>query len=166
MHADIKPQNVLLFKEGEGLLAKVNDFGCTRAGATENDMIKLTGATPKWMAPEQPRLMNGWHWIGEAKKADTFSFGKVCAWLLFWQELTGDIPDDEQDFDFAEAMNSLLKTEEAKSGELSNQDFLAEVKPLLKGFFDASYTIESEPRESMQELSSRVDAILRCWELK
>ncbi len=139
----------------------------------ESDPIELRSATHDWMAPEQ------WHFteqvrptedqrcrIGDAKKVDAFSFGKVCAWLLFWQQRPREIPDFGQNFDFDGALAALLRTKEAHSGELSNREFLAEITPLLSSFFAASYTSSPERREPVKNLTAKLDAILRSWELR
>lgn len=103
--------------------------------------------------------------VGDAKRMDAYSFGKVCAWLLFWQELPGEIPDVEQGFNFDAAMDALLQTKEADSGELSDQNFRMEIIPALRSFFAASYTITGR-RKTVKKLTGRLAGILRSWELR
>jgi serine/threonine protein kinase len=86
IHGDIKPQNVLVFKDTAGkTTVKVTDFGYSTFTAPETSSVGRTGSVflPKsrpWNAPE--------HHFGdftalEAKKADVYSFGMLCFWILF-----------------------------------------------------------------------------------
>ena len=78
VHADIKPNNVLLFSDASaegGLISKLSDFGfCT----SEQDQIEiLRGRTLQWAAPEtydgpKPRI---------SPMADVFSFGQLAMFL-------------------------------------------------------------------------------------
>lgn len=80
MHGDIKPDNVLVYEQdGGGLCAKVIDFGYSCFGCAETDLVKLAH-TPLWQAPE---WRQGPFTIKEAKLTDVYSYGKLCAWVLF-----------------------------------------------------------------------------------
>lgn len=78
IHGDIKPNNILVFKDDRrGYAAKVADFGyATRV--TGNGSARLTISEP-WTDPkyrgEQLDIIT-------AKKLDNYSFGLVCVWLL------------------------------------------------------------------------------------
>ena len=81
IHGDIKPQNILVFESESGnYAAKVTDFGYSTIFNNEDDIIRLP-RSQYWTAPE-------WHHRGfttsEAKSMDTYSFGMVCLWLLFY----------------------------------------------------------------------------------
>ena len=98
IHGDIKPQNVLVFKDATGkTTVKVADFGYSTLVASEDlatsghlatsgDLAPSATARvflPKsrpWNAPE--------HHFGEftatgAKMTDVYSFGMLCLWVLF-----------------------------------------------------------------------------------
>jgi len=92
IHGDIKPQNVLVFKDATGkTTVKVADFGYSTLAASEDlaasgDLASSSTAKvllPKsrpWNAPE--------HHFGEftatgAKMTDVYSFGMLCLWVLF-----------------------------------------------------------------------------------
>jgi len=86
IHGDIKPQNVLVFKEATGkTTVKVADFGYSTLITSEDRSLGIV--LPKsrpWNAPE--------HHFGEfevlgAKKTDVYSFGMVCLWVLFGSSL-------------------------------------------------------------------------------
>lgn len=82
IHGDIKPTNVLMFKEHEAFVAKVADFGFSTK-VTEDGLVSLPCSMP-WYAPEyHPRSF----YYAAAQKCDIFSFGMLCLWLLFHREL-------------------------------------------------------------------------------
>jgi len=92
VHGDIKPQNVLIFRDkGETLVAKVADFGYSCLGVKDDDFVRLP-MSPPWNAPE-------WHHrefrIYAAKKTDVYSFGMLCLWVLFRDELLRYVADAE-----------------------------------------------------------------------
>jgi len=92
IHGDIKPQNVLVFKDATGkTTVKVADFGYSTLAPTEllatgegldpggTARVFLPKSRP-WNAPE--------HHFGEftvtgAKLTDIYSFGMLCLWILF-----------------------------------------------------------------------------------
>lgn len=78
IHGDIKPNNILVFKDDSGgYAAKVTDFGYATL-VTGSDSARLAISEP-WTDPKY----RGEHLdIHAAKKLDGYSFGLVCAWLL------------------------------------------------------------------------------------
>lgn len=88
MHGDIKPENILVFKEDRAYRAKVGDFGCSTWFAEEHELLPVCGSQP-WKAPEQ--YPNGCT-LAQAQKMDVFSFGMLCLWLLFEEYLSGTVP--------------------------------------------------------------------------
>ena len=89
VHGDIKPQNVLVFKDAitRKITVKVADFGYSTLTAGESGKVLLPKSRP-WNAPE--------HHFGEfeaheAKKTDVYSFGMLCLWVLFRNRLS-DVP--------------------------------------------------------------------------
>lgn len=82
IHGDIKPTNVLMFKEHEAFAAKVADFGFSTK-VTEDGLVSLPCSMP-WYAPEyHPRKFS----FAAAQRSDFFSFGMLCLWLLFHRSL-------------------------------------------------------------------------------
>jgi hypothetical protein len=92
IHGDIKPQNVLVFKDDTGTTTvKMADFGYSTL-TTNEAIAKLEGPTtdhtervflPKsrpWNAPEHHF---GMFTAQEAKQTDVYSFGMLCLWVLF-----------------------------------------------------------------------------------
>jgi serine/threonine protein kinase len=89
IHRDIKPQNILLSREG---LVKITDFGIVRyleetrpqhkstgriSADTTNDATIGFRGTPNYASPEQLRNT---HTVD--KRTDIYSFG-LCLWMLF-----------------------------------------------------------------------------------
>ncbi|KAJ4424692.1 hypothetical protein N0V82_000620 [Gnomoniopsis sp. IMI 355080] len=100
VHGDIKPENVLVYKNTEStarvgddgylapeLTARVADFGYSTRCANESCPLKLPISFP-WNAPEHDRLAREWT-PAQAKKADIYSYGLLSFWLLFHPWLCG-----------------------------------------------------------------------------
>jgi serine/threonine protein kinase len=82
IHGDIKPENVLIFKDSSDMyVAKVADFGYSTAFAESGGIIMPCSRT--WVAPE---WMNGHKFkFSDARKMDAYSFGMLCFWLLLFE---------------------------------------------------------------------------------
>jgi len=82
VHRDIKPQNLILAREGKRHIVKILDFGLAKATREKTDETGLTGegqmmGTPDYMAPEQS--------LDAAKadiRADIYSLGCTLYYLL------------------------------------------------------------------------------------
>ncbi|KAH8885906.1 kinase-like protein [Thozetella sp. PMI_491] len=93
VHGDIKPQNVLVFKDDSGsFTAKVADFGFSTQYALDNHRIMLPESKP-WFAPECLRYPG--FSPQEAVRTDIFSFGMLCLWFIFERHLSGILPSLE-----------------------------------------------------------------------
>ncbi|KAL2016024.1 hypothetical protein VTK56DRAFT_4354 [Thermocarpiscus australiensis] len=91
VHGDIKPDNVLVFKEKSGEYhAKVIDFGYSARYIDDNHRLTLTG-TELWNAPEHGSYASSWTLL-QAVNADLFSLGMLFLWLLFEPRLSGTAP--------------------------------------------------------------------------
>ena len=86
IHGDIKPQNVLVFKDAitRKVTVKVADFGYSTLTAGESEKVLLPKSRP-WNAPEHHF---GEFKVQEAKKTDVYSFGMLCLWILFGNHLS------------------------------------------------------------------------------
>ena len=87
IHGDIKPQNVLVFQAETGeYYLKLGDFGFSSLTFSENEDMKV--ALPvswPWSAPELSNNQYGLSFL-DAKRADVYSVGLVCCWLMLGEE--------------------------------------------------------------------------------
>ncbi len=79
VHRDIKPQNIIISKEGK---VKVTDFGIARAASTQTINSAAMGSV-HYISPEQAR--GGY----SDEKSDIYSFG-----ITLYEMLTGTVPFD------------------------------------------------------------------------
>ncbi|KAF2808305.1 kinase-like protein [Mytilinidion resinicola] len=102
IHGDIKPQNVLMFKDGPGAYtAKVADFGFSTHFRGEKDLINITTSVP-WNAPEHHGRA---FYPQDAKAMDVYSFGMLCLWLLFDVEASETTPYHLETVNVAESFS-------------------------------------------------------------
>ncbi|KAL8904836.1 MAG: hypothetical protein Q9171_006900 [Xanthocarpia ochracea] len=88
IHGDIKPENVLIFEDDSGIVAKVADFGFATCFQGHNDSIAMPTKEP-WDAPEyHDRSFKP----EKAKQMDVYSFGLLCFWLIFKAGSSVDLP--------------------------------------------------------------------------
>ncbi|KAI1128864.1 hypothetical protein F5Y10DRAFT_239748 [Nemania abortiva] len=91
VHGDIKPENVLVFREKSGeYRARVTDFGYSTRYLRNNQRLTLPRSEP-WNAPENDGRRRVWL-PSDALKADLFCFGMLAFWLLFETFLSGVTP--------------------------------------------------------------------------
>ncbi|XP_063758007.1 interleukin-1 receptor-associated kinase 4 isoform X2 [Eleginops maclovinus] len=115
VHRDVKSANILL---DETFVAKISDFGLTRASAKRTSTTMMTErivGTRAYMAPEALR--------GEiTSKSDVFSFGVVLLEILsglspadenrepqFLMEVIYDIDDEEEDLTLEEFLDKKMR---------------------------------------------------------
>ncbi|KAF5588661.1 serine threonine kinase [Fusarium pseudoanthophilum] len=83
IHGDIKPANVLIFKDPQlTYVAKIADFGSSLLRSDIKSPMKLPFGSGFWQAPECRDHLNG----DQLTKADIYSVG-----LVLWRLLAGDM---------------------------------------------------------------------------
>ena len=80
VHRDIKPQNIIISKEGK---VKVTDFGIAKAASSTTTVSTSAMGSVHYMSPEQAR--GGY----SDERSDIYSFG-----ITLFEMLTGDVPFD------------------------------------------------------------------------
>ena len=79
IHGDIKPANILIFKEKDGtFIAKLSDCGYS-VPVKGSEIIKLPRSIP-FSAPEYHH--RGFQ-FDDAQRQDIFCLGMTCLWILF-----------------------------------------------------------------------------------
>ena len=175
VHGDIKPQNVLVFKDAitREITVKMTDFGYSTLTVGESGKILLPKSRP-WNAPE--------HHFGEfkaqeAKKTDVYSFGMLCLWVLFGNRLsnfqqttadgvTGYISFDIPSFRGRPTLLECLKDEDRLEG-IANRllglmpdlDVDSEYTIRLKEIF--SLTLPHNPRKRTCNLQTVISLLSR-----
>jgi len=81
IHGDIKPHNVLIFRDGDGFISKLADFGYSHRYANPTDSYCLPLSKP-WQAPEVDGSDKEFS-LPQAKAADIYSYALLCAWVLY-----------------------------------------------------------------------------------
>ncbi len=82
IHRDVKPANIMLLENEEGMVAKITDFGIARMPASAvKTMTGMVMGSPRYMSPEQV--------IGKnlSARSDIFSLG-----VVLYEALTGLAP--------------------------------------------------------------------------
>jgi serine/threonine protein kinase len=154
IHGDIKPQNVLVFKDATGkTTVKMADFGYSTLATGDVGKVFLPKSRP-WNAPE--------HHFGEfevpkAKKTDVYSFGMLCLWVLFGAMR---IPENTLQFTFDTSTGPRTSLEQLKDNDKLRDvvDQLMESMPLsdlntehrirLREFFSLTVLLNPEKRTS------------------
>jgi serine/threonine protein kinase len=167
IHGDIKPENILIFKDDAGAyIAKVTDFGYSTQFACEDDFIPVPKSWP-WCAPEHNREKFK---PAQARKMDVFSFGMLCLWVLFEKYLSW-ITSLPQDVHWAERYfqgkerRHLSKNilEDLKQGDqlamlaqhlvLAERDISSDKRQALERFFRTSLACNPDERDASLEKS-------------
>ena len=80
-HFDIKPANILIFSEGESLVAKIGDFGAAGLEATKD---RPRAFTQYWAAPENLAecSLPGLRAEKFGRNSDIYSFGLVVGFIM------------------------------------------------------------------------------------
>jgi serine/threonine protein kinase/FKBP-type peptidyl-prolyl cis-trans isomerase/WD40 repeat protein len=146
VHRDIKPQNLILAREGKKHIVKVLDFGLAKVARETGEQFELTGqgqmlGTPDYVAPEQTLDATN-----ADVRADIYSLGCTLYYLL-----AGHAPFKGKSlFEILQAHQSM----EAKPLDLERPDVPEEVAAIVAKMMakDPAQRFE-QPKEVAQALS-------------
>ncbi|KAH7136339.1 hypothetical protein EDB81DRAFT_858431 [Dactylonectria macrodidyma] len=148
VHGDIKPENILIDENSPGVYsAKITDFGYSTLNMArhEDEPVALPTSWP-WTAPEVTKE-NFILFFFEARRADYFSFGMLCLWLLFTEDLASDLDGDSDLEKLATLKNDgalqSFALNSVQSKALDSDEFSQRVKEGLGFFFQ--WTLEMNP---------------------
>lgn len=87
-HGDLKPENVIVAvpQDSNNYVFRLIDFGYSSTQANVEGLVFVAGTWP-WQAPEHH--VRG-HSMQAAQRMDMYSFGLVCFWVLFRDQLWTD----------------------------------------------------------------------------
>ncbi|KAK7943800.1 TPR-like protein [Apiospora aurea] len=148
---EVSSTNVLIFKDQatDTFTAKAIDFGFSSRYVNDDDVLRLA-RTPPWDAPEV-RKYTEFKPI-DARKADVFSFGMLCLWVLFEQNLSSENSIWSQLHPQLETRDAMARLATLKA---DNKLFLREQ---LRRFFELSLGIDPNTRPSnLQHLLTCLD---------
>ncbi|KAK5625621.1 hypothetical protein RRF57_001337 [Xylaria bambusicola] len=165
-HGDLKPRNVLVFREGPKWTAKLCDFGHSNSFDSSNDLVPYLGTAhwrPYWFGATDEL-----HNIATLQTFDLAVYGAVV-WSMFCPDLRGkappisdDFPDSDPRIHFGRHLKDMNPAECGPSILGSKAALLRRVSRLVHGTLCASYVASGELDEAEPHLRYHVDE--RPWE--
>lgn len=146
IHRDVKPANIMLLENEDGLVAKITDFGIARMPASAvKTMTGMVMGSPRYMSPEQVVGRN------LSARSDIFSLG-----VVLYEALTGMAP-----FESDTISSIMYQTVHVAAQPPSS------INPKLDAELDAviAKALEKSPEdryESMKAFSRRLREVLRA----
>ena len=140
VHADIKPNNIMVTTQG---MVKLIDFGQSCKNGTVKERIQ---GTPDYIAPEQVKRQP------ITPKTDLFNLGATMYWLLTGQRVPTMMPRKDR----GETIQ--LRTEEAEKTLQSPNELVPECPPALSNLILECVAKDPKGRPGhMQEVMDRVE---------
>jgi len=143
VHADIKPNNILL---GKGGVVKIIDFGQSCPIGHRKERIQ---GTPDYIAPEQVRRMP------LERTTDVFNFGATMYWVLTDRAYPTDIRQTVR-----KGSIDLARPNEALTPKEINAKIPAVLSQLV---MDCCRQNPAERPADMKQLQSRLEVVQRMW---
>ncbi|XWX01596.1 hypothetical protein V2A60_009624 [Cordyceps javanica] len=147
IHGDLKPENVLVFKDDSGRYsARVIDFGFSTRYADEDQLLTLPRSEP-WNAPENNGHVDSWT-PRRAVKADLYCFGVLCFWLLFEPLLCRTTASSQTEKGSTYALRSMRRDLLRHAQDLlkSETAFKVNMRTGISEFFTSSLSQDPEKR--------------------
>ena len=144
IHRDVKPANIMLLENDEGVVAKITDFGIARMPASAlKTMTGMVMGSPRYMSPEQ--VVGG----KVSARSDIFALG-----VVLYEALTGTAPFE------ADSISSIMyQTVHATEKPPSNLNRL--LNPELDGIVAMALAKSPEDRfETMKAFSRKLREVI------
>jgi serine/threonine protein kinase len=126
IHGDLKPENVLIFRQNGRLVAKLADFGLSIDEAKSDHARAHLGGTPGWQAPEVEAgsMLHSYGLL----QADNYSFG-----LLVWSAMlySGKVPPLGK-----EARQEIARRELKNNREVIGIDVYSALADVIQGLLE------------------------------
>ena len=153
-HSDIKPANILVFKERisatQRLVLKVTDFGVAKlASAVGSELDGPSGASLGYMAPEQAAG-------NRLPASDVYSMGASLYYMLTGKSPFSVEPGSEGKFAAWKAVHESAPRPDATQQEMNCHPLLA---LLLLRMMATDHSLRPTPSECVQEVQSVIKAI-------
>ena len=140
----IKIDRIINLPKEEGCyVARVTDFGYSTLFKTENPSVRMP-RSKRWTAPE-------WHerefLPTQARRMDAYSFGMLCLWLLFYNNISNT--DREFERDMEDTTTKVLDHALGLIGTIASPEFQQRdnIQSLL------SLTLAHDPTERTSDFS-------------
>ncbi|KAH7303883.1 kinase-like domain-containing protein [Rhexocercosporidium sp. MPI-PUGE-AT-0058] len=114
IHADMKPENILVYIDNEGRPnAKLADFGCSLLESELEGRTKLDSGTPLWQSPKASEFLGP----QELRQADIYSLSLVASLLLIGHPMYAVLEQVQKSGDGGMSLHD-LKTEDGALASL------------------------------------------------
>ena len=146
IHRDVKPANIMLLENEEGMVAKITDFGIARMPASAvKTMTGMVLGSPRYMSPEQV--------IGKniSARSDVFSLG-----VVLYEALTGSAPFE------ADSISSIMY-QTVHAPEQPPSSLNPDLDPELDAIVAKSLAKSPDDRfETMKAFARRLREVIRA----
>jgi serine/threonine protein kinase len=151
IHADIKPENVLIFTDTDSRPhAKLADFGCSVLLNEVDALIRLESGTPLWQSPRVSDALNA----QQLRATDTYSLTLVTSLLLIGYPMYAVLEEVAKSGDDGKSLDELKAEEGAlaalilrmqrEANELQGTCFDKDVTALIAMFFRVEVSLDEE----------------------
>jgi serine/threonine protein kinase len=151
IHADIKPENVLIFTDTDSRPhAKLADFGCSVLLNEVDALIRLESGTPLWQSPRVSDALNA----QQLRATDTYSLTLVTSLLLIGYPMNAVLEEVAKSGDDGKSLEELKAEEGAlaalilrmqrEANELQVTCFDKDVTALIAMFFRVEVSLDEE----------------------